>query len=79
MNILEALQKSLDEQKQLDDNSDNNNQHMHPTVFRNALERLGCDSDTIEDCLFEETDKWEWLIQYFEDKNNEIKKDIKGD
>ena len=78
MDILTALQNSLDEQAKINEASSSERKSMHPTVFMNKLEWLGCDEETIEDCLFEETDKWEWLLKYFEEKNNETKKDIKG-
>jgi len=39
-----------------------------PEAFIHALKKLGCDQDTIEDCLFEPTEKWEWLLNYFMNK-----------
>ena len=42
--------------------------HIHPEVFRTALEKLGLDEETVEDCLFEETDKWDYLLEYFTKK-----------
>jgi len=77
MDILQALHQSLEEQKEKE--VPISDIFMHPDVFRVNLTRLGCDTETIEDCLFEPPEKWEWLLQYFEDRKNEIKKDFKGD
>lgn len=69
MDILSALATKKSQQENL--SVQINQEHMNPAVFRIALERLGCDSDIIEDCLFEFPEKWEWLLKYFEDKKND--------
>jgi len=75
LNILDALAQS----NELEANStppkfdDYHGKYMRPETFKIALERCGCDQETIEDCLFEFPEKWEWLLNYFEEKNG-IKK-----
>lgn len=70
MDILAALANKKKESQAKADNDENNKGYMHPSLFRTALERAGCDLETIEDCLFEFPEKWEYLLNYFEDKNN---------
>lgn len=71
MDILAALAKSkLEEEEKGSLLTETNGKYMHFTVFKSSLERLGCDAETVEDCLFEPPEKWEWLLQYFEEKNN---------
>ncbi len=58
MDILDALNDDIEEPKQ----------ELNQYTFKQRLKELGCDNETIEDCLFEPIEKWEFLLNYFEEK-----------
>jgi len=40
-------------------------------TFKRELKYLGCDDETIEDCLFEHKEKWDWLLNYFKNEGTQ--------
>jgi len=63
MDILEALNDDIEEQP-----INNDGIELNQYTFKQRLKELGCDDETIEDCLFEPVEKWEFLLNYFERK-----------
>ena len=71
MDILAALEHSKSEALPIaTEQHQHTGEFMHPEVFRIALYQAGCDEETIEDCLFEPCDSWDFLLKYFEGKLN---------
>jgi hypothetical protein len=72
MDILATLagehKKQIEESQLNDEDDELRGYHMHPEVFRVALEQFGLDEETLEDCLLEETNKWDYLLEYFTNK-----------
>lgn len=42
--------------------------YMHPTVLECNLERLECSPDIIQDALLEPPERWEGIIEYYENR-----------
>ena len=70
MGILEDLAESKERAKKADITNQgvNGSGEMSAAVFTTALQSMGVDAESIEDCLFEPTEKWEEWIQYFQGK-----------
>lgn len=65
MDILDVLEKLEEEKKEQP------LPQLTYETFKRELKYLGCDDETIEDCLFEHKEKWDWLLNYFKNEGTQ--------